>query len=150
MSSYPEIIPTDGALGPSPSSLRVAYFEEHGVMPDPDLQGELLKRFWETVPLSQNSAIRPSIQEMDQAQPQRQDVPADTEADGHLKLVQRRLDLAPFLGPSPAEIYGGPLGVPWPGVLTGSGSGKSAKFPFGDMSPFHQVATSKLIAIFIG
>ncbi|KAJ4415550.1 hypothetical protein N0V82_007272 [Gnomoniopsis sp. IMI 355080] len=113
MSCYPDNLEAIGAPGPSLSFLRIQYLEEHGVLPGPDLDKELLSKYWEANPPSQEGNTYPSTYNTDQAiqwyqeQPYQHDQQQMT-ADGHLKLVKRRPDLAPHIGSSPSEIYSSP------------------------------------------
>lgn len=103
-------------------------------MPAPELDRELLDKYWEGIPRGQEGIIQPPAPRYEQAeqplgrceeqQQQQHYVPVETSDNGHAELVQRRLDLAPFFGPSPAEIHGGPLGVPRSGLVTGPASRK--------------------------
>lgn len=136
MSSYPDPIAANEAQGPSLVSLRVQFFEERGFMPGHELDKELLDKYWEAIPVGQEGITQPYARNTDRAQlpyhhhqqhqHQHQHAMADMSTDGHIKLVQRRLDLAPFLGPLPAELYSGHPQAPRPTADTESVFGKSA------------------------
>ncbi|KAJ4388026.1 hypothetical protein N0V93_008631 [Gnomoniopsis smithogilvyi] len=119
MSSYPDTIDALGIQGPSLSALKQQYFEEHEVMPGPEATRELLDKYWEANPPSQESSIQPFSYHTDpdqqqyqqqqyQKEQQHQHGAIEMNGHGHFKLVQRRPDLAPFLGNSPNGIYSYP------------------------------------------
>lgn len=135
MSSYPDNIADLGQPGPSHSTLRVQYYEEHGVMPGPELDRELMDDYWQGVPSYQKGSgqfstntIDPILLEQHQQQQQQQyhgDV-VEMSDGGHDKLIQRRPDLAPFMHSAPLEIYGGVYDAPQPGFGHGYVLGKVA------------------------
>lgn len=130
MSSYPDNIEDLGQPGPSHSTLRVQYHEEHGVMPGPELNRELVDNYWQGVPPKQEGNGQFSTDNIDpillEQQQQQHGGVVEMSHGGYDKLIQRRLDLAPFMDSAPHEIYAGAYAAPQPGFGHGHVLGKFA------------------------
>lgn len=101
----------------------------------PDSEYDLLVHYWEGNPppmgkgngQSWTDTIDPSLlKQQDDQQHQHQHQQHQHEGDdGPSKLIQRRPDLAPFVGSAGPEIYGGGYYAPQPGFAHGYVPGKS-------------------------
>lgn len=113
--------------GPHLSALQQAYYEEHGVLPVPELTRDLLDTFWKSIHRDNAEECVKGVEGGVNTQPpeanlreprqlnvhqnvsnQAQRVP---NRDGPIYFAQNRLELVPFLGASPAEVYSGHLPV---------------------------------------
>lgn len=114
------------APGPSWSTITNQYLMEHGVLPTDELMPGLLQKHWDDLGqsgVSQQPAegvtdfrghhAGDEATKADVSQNSTQYLYAARRS-GALQFAQKRLDLVPFLGPSPAEVYGGPLFAPVP------------------------------------
>lgn len=117
---YPDSEPF-GKTGPCLPALQQAYYEEHGVLPGPELTKELLDKWWEAQ-LGDNAeqgvggldgGVRAQQPGAPLTEPRKPDshTSANSYAQavdmrvGRLRFAENRLDLVPFLGASPAEVY---------------------------------------------
>lgn len=94
-------------------------------MPGPELDGELLNQYWEGYPPIQEGNGQSWPDNIDPRLLQQQE---EYEGDdGPSQLIQRRPDLAPFVGSAVPEIYGDGYAMPQPGFAHGYVPGKFAK-----------------------
>lgn len=111
---------TFAARGPYQSTINYRYLKQYGSLPGAELALELLQRYWEGVPGDASGSNLPDggrIGDLHRDQDSRHPIVRQKPfrgvrvdaLDGALQFHQACLALVPFLGPSPAEVYGGPL-----------------------------------------
>lgn len=122
----PELFATPG---PYQSTINYRYLKQHGFLPDTELALELLQEYLlDDIPgggirsdLPAGRDIQDHLSKDQHSQNQIINHNQSCGVNAHDGAVQFRqgasLALVPFLGPSPAEIYGGPLGECTPAPL---------------------------------
>lgn len=119
--AYPDPEPF-AVPGPCWSTISHQYFVDSGVLPGPELMQELLQKYWNRIPRTDRSKqpangdsnFHGHHTEEDPASRNQRSINHNSTQDAArristVRFSHNRLALVPFLGPSPAEIYEGPL-----------------------------------------